>query len=196
MKAIAYKRPAGPRTLTVTKRGRREAPEASIIVPVAVDARTQCHVTPSSPAAYMAECLDIRNGDSILEPHAGTGNLLQAVFDAGANIEQVRAVEINHQLLDATRQRFPELVSYQSDFLEWAKTAHKFNKIIMNPPFSNYKQHIKAAVGLLEAGGVLVALLPVTFNVEGFELLDELNADTFTSAKVRTKIVKYTKDQP
>lgn len=191
MKASAYQNPAGPRTLTVTKRGRREAPEQELPAVVAVSSRTECHVTPSKVADYMADCLEICASDSILEPHAGTGNLLQAVFDAGAIIEQVLAVEINSQLLEATRQRFPELVSYQTDFLEWAKTARKFNKIIMNPPFSNYKQHIKAAVGLLEVGGVLVALVPASFNAEGFEVLDELNADTFAAAKVRTKIVKF-----
>ena len=194
MKASAYQSPEGVRRLVVHRRERREAPEAEIIKPLAVDYRTQCHVTPSDPAAYMAECLNIKAGDSILEPHAGTGNLLQAVFDEGADIEQVRAVEINSQLIGATLDRFPELICHQADFLKWAKTAPRFDKIIMNPPFSNYKLHVSTALDLLKPGGVLVALLPVTFNWEGFETLDELDSETFSSAKVRTKIVKFTNE--
>ncbi|CTQ47615.1 hypothetical protein LAL4801_06077 [Roseibium aggregatum] len=65
----------------------------------------------------------------------------------------------------------------------------------MNPPFSQVRKHMKAARSLLGRNGhqgpsTLVALVPITFEHEGAETMDILPEDTFSTCRVRTKIVR------
>jgi len=64
----------------------------------------------------------------------------------------------------------------------------------MNPPFKAIKKHINAALSLLGTDAhdtaVLVALVPVTFNHDEAETLEELPRDTFSTAQVSTKIIR------
>jgi hypothetical protein len=68
-----------------------------------------------------------------------------------------------------------------------------FDAVIMNPPFRKVREHIKTALGLLKDGGALVALVPVTF--QGGDEIMRLDADTFSAAKVHTKIIKIVKGE-
>lgn len=73
-----------------------------------------------------------------------------------------------------------------------------YPRIIMNPPFSEVRKHIAAALTLLGRGGheahaVLVALVPTTFVHPNAETLEILPTDTFATAKVHTKIIRITK---
>ncbi|MBL4656965.1 MAG: hypothetical protein JKX73_03120 [Flavobacteriales bacterium] len=65
----------------------------------------------------------------------------------------------------------------------------------MNPPFKKVRQHIKAALSLLGNGGhdcaVLIALVPITYQHEDMETLEELPRDTFSTAQVSTKIIRF-----
>ena len=84
-----------------------------------------------------------------------------------------------------------------------ARGKVQFPNVIMNPPFSDVRKHITAAMSLMGSGGhsdfetggpyraTLVALVPITFERDGFETLEHLPDDTFSTAKVRTKIVRY-----
>ncbi|TIV71799.1 MAG: methyltransferase type 11, partial [Mesorhizobium sp.] len=86
-------------------------------------------------------------------------------------------------------------------FLEWAAEVEgrvEYPRIIMNPPFSEVRKHIAAALTLLGRGGheahaVLVALVPTTFVHPNAETLEILPTDTFATAKVHTKIIRITK---
>lgn len=181
-----YTRPNKPKTITVTRRARNFALDApQVPKPLAVSASTECHVTPPEVAGRMADYLELEPGLRVLEPSAGTGNLIESVIDYGCNVV---AVEKHHDLCNVVRDRFPTVEVHQCDFLDFFGT---FDRVIINPPFKTVKQHIAHALTLLSAGGVMVALVPVTF--AGGELLETLPAGTFKNAAVTTKIVRFYK---
>jgi len=109
-------------------------------------------------------------GRRVLEPSAGTGNILQAVWNAttGCDCVRVVAVEINQQLADRLREnRNKRLYANDQtfdircgDFLECNGDLGKFDAILMNPPFANGQdiKHIKHAITFLKPGGRLVAI--------------------------------------
>ncbi|MEW5249893.1 hypothetical protein [Microbulbifer discodermiae] len=162
------------------------------VEPIAVDATTECHITPALVASRMAEYLDIPAG-RILEPSAGTGALVAALLEKGHPAEQIVAIERHSSLKSALLRRLEgepvEIIC--GDFLEYAKGARvNFSGVLMNPPFRKVRQHVDAALSLLYSGGALVALVPDTFQHDAAEEIETLPNDIFALAKVRTKIVR------
>ncbi len=166
-----------------------------VVKPLVVDAGTECHVTPQDVSAKMVNYLDLVDGDCVLEPQGGTGNLVEAVLQADLSVSVV-TVERHVELSNFIAERFKEYSNVSvinSCFLEYSqgrKAERSFNKIIMNPPFKNVKKHISAALDLLETSGCLVALVPITFSHPNAVTLETLSNDTFGTAKVNTKIIK------
>jgi 16S rRNA G1207 methylase RsmC len=121
----------------------------------------QLFSTPPTLAARMAKLADIKSNDRVLEPSAGTGNLLQAIFDAQP-MANVFAIEINHALCDALSIRLLSMGEVIcQDFLT-CTTEHlgRYDEIVMNPPFHKGVDvtHIKHALSFLKSDGILVAL--------------------------------------
>lgn len=118
----------------------------------------QYYPTPEAIAAEAVEMAAIGETDVVLEPSAGQGGIAQ-----GLPIERTTCVEISKLHCDILTARGFNTI--QADFIEWAKTAPKFDRVVMNPPFSEgrAKAHIEAASGLLNPGGRLVAILPASF---------------------------------
>lgn len=174
--------------------------EVAICKPIIVDRGTECHVTPPDVASRMIYYLNPSEHERVLEPSAGTGNLVQALLDAGVHDEDITTIERNYQLHEHLKDRFAHSLGgmFSYDFLEWAAAQHptsKWDCIIMNPPFSKVKQHIEAAVSLLRDDySNLVALVPVTFNDDRFSTVEFLPEDTFAACKVRTKIIDWIGD--
>lgn len=191
MKPACYTMKRPPERLTVRKRG-EFAPLAKIETPeiVAVDKFTECHVTPPDVAARMVRYLGPQGDYLTLEPSAGTGNLTRALLAAGCNAGCIVQVERHIRL----SQGLPDTGQIVNRcFLEYAGEIEGlaiFARCVMNPPFSDVRKHVAAALGLLQPGGVLVALVPVTFRHDLAETLEELPADTFATAKVYTKIIR------
>lgn len=186
MNPAVYTRPAKPMRLEVRRRRdfaaieKREAPAI-----VAVDKTTECHVTPQDVARRMVAHLGSLSEGRTLEPSAGTGSLSRALIEAGHDRGRLLQVE-RHHTLAALLDPYGDVI--QRCFLEYAEeTRDRFARIVMNPPFRPVRQHIAAARRLLEPGGVLVALVPVTFEGEALELL---GPDTFAAAKVHTKLIQ------
>lgn len=131
-----------------------------------------------------------------LEPSAGTGNITRALLDSGHSRYELCQVE-RHNSMAAALHKYGPVIN--RCFLEYAADARgkvEFPRIIMNPPFSDVRKHIAAARSLMGSGGhaeapTLVALVPVTFEADGMETLEHLPDDTFATAKVRTKIVRF-----
>ena len=116
--------------------------------------------TPEEIAAKMVTFAEIEPTDLILEPSAGSGNLLKALYNEHPDHPRanVLAIEINNQLANYL-EKFGEVS--RCDFLETSDSSMAgFNKIIMNPPFDRGAdiKHIKRALESLEPGGRLVAL--------------------------------------
>lgn len=128
---------------------------------VQVVSAPQLFPTPPDLAARVVGLADIGPEMRILEPSAGTGNLISAALDF-VEPRLISAVEINPSLANALPSRFKGMAVYPGDFL--SKTAWElmgpFDRIIMNPPFKNGADidHIMHARAMLKPGGRLVAI--------------------------------------
>ncbi len=162
----------------------------------------QAFYTPASLAARMVELADIQDGHEVLEPSAGSGNILRAIRAAGHNGSvRVTAVEINEGIIDPVS--IAQTVRYE-DFM--TADLGTFDRIVMNPPFTKGQdvKHILRAISLLRSGGILVAicgdgsnqnakLRPVVEEMGGtWEVLPE---KTFSESgtNVRTVLLRITK---
>jgi len=113
--------------------------------------------TPQEVAATMLDCLDLR-GATVLEPSAGSGNLVHECLSRGA--AEVLWCEIEPKLqsiLTSIRNATPAH-SY-ADFLQLhpADVSH-VDLIVMNPPFSADEAHILHAWEVAPPGCEIVAL--------------------------------------
>lgn len=198
-----YRRPDKPLFLNVTRR-RDPAPLATLdlAAPVMVDKTTECHVTPADVAGRMVEYLGPMFCDCMtLEPSAGTGQLTRALLAAGQSKFEICQIERHNTLAAQLHKLAPTINRCFLEYAEEARGKVEFPRVIMNPPFSQVRQHVAAALSLMGNNGhnvapVLVALVPVTFHHPDAETLETLPPDTFETAKVNTKIIRiYTECQ-
>jgi predicted RNA methylase len=127
--------------------------------------------TPEELARLMVERAEIEEGDNILEPSAGVGNLVRAVYahvtDEVARSLSISMVEIDpkrcEQLVATFKDRPIDVAC--DDFCQmedenWAMAHELFNVVLMNPPFSRNQDidHIRLAWDYLAPKGRLVAL--------------------------------------
>lgn len=158
--------------------------------------------TPPEIAKRVVELADIQDGNRILEPSAGTGNLLLAIQPS--HLKKTVAVELNSQLADILRNRGQgwnnlcvEVVN--GDFLSQNGNLGKFDRIVMNPPFDHGSdiKHIQHALGFLNPGGKLVAICANgPRQQEAFKDADQwidLPEGSFDGTGVRTAIVVLTR---
>lgn len=110
--------------------------------------------TPKGESKTMATLARIKEGDDVLEPSAGNGNLADAAKAAGANVD---VIEISSQLRDILTAKGYTVVA--QDFGSFTPTK-QYDAILMNPPFSNRQDadHIMRAFTMLKPGGRLVAI--------------------------------------
>lgn len=119
----------------------------------------QFYPTPDVIARAAIELANFGPDDTALEPSAGQGGI------ADHFPVQHRAVCVEVSKLHCDILRAKGFVTVRADFLEWAATAPKFDKIVMNPPFSEGRAltHLQAAAALLKPAGRIVAVLPASF---------------------------------
>jgi len=194
MNKSVYARPNKPARLEVKI---RRTPERafSLTVPEVpeVDKTTECHVTPDWVAVRMVESMRVEPTSRILEPEAGTGNLIASILDdfPEANIQGIEKHVTLYNTLRKRFEMFPGVQIKNRCFLEYAQTEDgRFDRIIMNPPFRHARQHVEAAKRVLSQTGICVALVPVTFEDAEAEVIETLPSDTFSSARVATKIIR------
>ena len=152
---------------------------------VQVVSAPQLFPTPPDVARRMVDLAGVLPGHRVLEPSAGTGNILKAIGDQPDKV----AVEISPSLVQMlARCGVSGLQIHQADFLA-CRDLGTFDRIVMNPPFEKGSdiKHIRHALTMLKPGGVLVAicangprqrekLIPIA------ETWEDLPADTFKAA--------------
>jgi len=117
----------------------------------------QYYPTPATVAAAAVELAQIGPDHQVLEPSAGQGHLAALLPQ-----ERLTCVELAPLHVQILRQRGFETV--QGDFIRWAASAPRFDRVVMNPPFADGRAlaHLEAAAQLVEPGGRLVAVLPAS----------------------------------
>lgn len=110
--------------------------------------------TPKELIDEMIEHLNLTETDTILEPSAGKGDIIDALKNKGySNVECCEVSETLRKIL-----KFKNHKVVEDNFLNLNK---KYTKIIMNPPFENGQDidHIYHAYNLLHYGGTLVTIM-------------------------------------
>jgi len=171
-----------------------------------VDAGTECHTTPDHVADLMVSYLNYEHATlntasmGVLEPHAGTGQLVAAMLRAGIMGGFINTVELHYKLVEHMRGRFEgtSVNLNQGDFLTDYKIFEYSpreeysgeQRIICNPPFKKIIAHMDQVYKCLRPEGVAICLVPITYKKIDHEVLETLDSDTFAHAKVNTKIIK------
>jgi predicted RNA methylase len=120
--------------------------------------------TPRPIAARMAEIVKahVEPGARILEPSFGLGRLYEPFADIEGLRERWVAVENAGECVRAVVQALRRIEIQERDFLATRaeELGGQFDAAIMNPPFKQGTdvRHIKHALGMVRAGGILVSL--------------------------------------
>ena len=144
------------------------------------DGKEDFFATPRDLADRMVQSLGVsypRGGKiRILEPSAGDGALADAVRREDQRMSDVwseRGLVADIVCVEENPDRAAVLAAKQyrvvkTDFLQMSVPVDqmKFDKIIMNPPFSNYQEcaHLWHAYQMLKPGGTLVAVISDAVN--------------------------------
>lgn len=164
--------------------------------PVArVHADTQLFVSPDPVCQKLVTLGDIRPGNRVLEPSAGTGAILRAVLAAEPSA-CCHCVEMNAALAEHLKITFPTVGVTCADFLGHSQQP-VYDRIIMNPPFRHGDdlKHIRHALSMLAPGGKLVAVCASGPRQQrAFKdiatWMEELPGGTFVYTGVSTMIVR------
>lgn len=158
----------------------------------------QFYPTPPELANKMVSLVDWKRVNKILEPSAGTGNLVKAITSKRKHID-VDCAEIDPKLQAILKDAGFNVVA--SDFLT-APLFTRYDAIIMNPPFRNGIHHLIKAVNLVEkSGGQVVCLLNASSmtktDLQGkilstllnkYEAKVEYLQNAFSNAEVKTNV--------
>lgn len=153
----------------------------------------QFYPTPDVVARAAVGLAEIEPGHACLEPSAGTGALAVLM---PADTQCVELSKLHARVLSAKGLKVEN-----TDFLQFAQTERRFDRIVMNPPFSQGRAaaHVQAAAGLVKSGGRLVAVLPAS--MRGKSLVDgwagrwsEVFANEFAGTSVSVAI--YSAEAP
>ena len=167
--------------------------------------------TPKNIAEMMCELADLSDNSHVLEPSCGRGDLADVIYEQ--NIATLTGIELNPD-----NKRYLDEKPYKTmigiDFLAFAEDSevlHNWTHVIMNPPFSRQQDidHIRAAFGILNPGGILVSVVSVSpffrsnkKSIEFRDWLDANNAEIIdvpagafkaSGTNIPTKIIKIVK---
>lgn len=129
----------------------------------------QFYPTPERLAKIAVETAEIGDTHMVGELSAGQGGIADHLPK-----DRTTCVEISPLHCQILRAKGHQVI--EADFLAWSETtAQRFDRIVINPPFSEgrWQAHTAAAASLLNPGGRLVAILPAS--AKGKDLLPELD---------------------
>jgi predicted RNA methylase len=143
--------------------------------------------TPDELAELMVDSAFIANEHRVLEPSAGDGQIVRAIYRChpAADVTCIEIDERRVMSLRAAGFRVNHVTFEQFA----AETIARFDRILMNPPFTvpgnalAWLTHVELAIDLLRPGGRLVALVPGGFLFQSgtrFERLRALVGDNYT----------------
>ena len=154
----------------------------------------QYYPTPSELAEIAVAHADLRDGMTSLEPSAGQGGIADYM-----HVGKTVCVEVSDLHCKILQEKGHRWIA--GDFLS-IDMQDKFDRIIMNPPFSDgrWQAHVEHAAGMLADGGVLVAIVPSSangkFTMPGYliEWLGVYN-DCFAGTSVSVTMMRVTRGE-
>lgn len=158
----------------------------------------QFYPTPGWLAEKLVEAAGVAEGHAVLEPSAGLGALADLLPKDGTTCVEVSGLHC--KVLEAKGHTVA-----RGDFLQWVSSAGRFDRVVMNPPFSagRWEAHVEAAAGLLKPGGRLAAILPSGARARAPDLLPGCSLewhgqfdDAFPGASVSVVIMTATTATP
>ncbi|MFI0827252.1 class I SAM-dependent methyltransferase [Streptomyces roseolus] len=162
------------------------------------------YATPPALARQIVDAAGVYAGHTVLEPSAGAGALVGEITSRGGLVD---AYEIDERRADILRGRGDCRRVFAGDFLaqDPMEYAEGFDRIVMNPPFSNGLDHILHALQFMKDSGHLVSVMSAGLmwwsdrkSTEFRELVEEVGGeiellpeDSFavSGTKVRTCLV-------
>lgn len=122
--------------------------------------------TPENLIDKMIEFADLKDGTVILEPSAGSGNIVTRLYEKAKKVQYQRylyevKIDVDCIEVDPRLQHILRGSGYRvifDDFLRF-HTFKKYDTIIMNPPFSNGDEHLLHALEMQKDGGKVICLL-------------------------------------
>jgi len=159
--------------------------------------------TPKELVKQMIEMAELKEKDSILEPSAGKGAIVDEI-----KIGDLFVNELNEKNYKVLLEEYKQATNY--DFME--SSLGLFDKIIMNPPFSRQQDidHILRAFDHLKKGGMLVSIVSESpffrvnkKSVEFRKFLEDNNAEIIknpdgsfkeSGTMINTRIIKIIKE--
>jgi phospholipid N-methyltransferase len=121
--------------------------------------------TPPAVVKRLLELAQIEPGMRVLEPSAGTGNILKAIIPSADKV----AVEVNPEFIPKLALCGSGILVVEGDFLAIPNARLRpFDRVVMNPPFAPRQadiRHVNHALTFLKPGGRLVSVMSssVTF---------------------------------
>jgi phospholipid N-methyltransferase len=113
--------------------------------------------TPPEIVAKMIDRADVGAGMAVLEPSAGTGNILDAIRANHPEHVSLACYEVSHRLRGILSMKG---YAPKDDFTD-DEPAPIFDRVLMNPPFENGQDmaHVRRAFEWLKPGGRLIAIM-------------------------------------
>lgn len=115
--------------------------------------------TPSSLAQEMVRLAEIRNGDAILEPSAGRGAIVKAIYNEYPYMSVYGYEIMENNIKHLTK--IPHFKLLGTDFMRDCDCTVGFDVIIANPPFAKNQDidHVLKMYSVLNRGGRLVSVI-------------------------------------
>lgn len=108
--------------------------------------------TPPELAKELVALAGVRKDSRVLEPEAGIGNIADAAKEVTDHVDCIERMTDFCEILKLKKHNV-----IGNDLLT-AETAPIYDAVVMNPPFSEEREHIKRAFDFLRPGGSLVAV--------------------------------------
>lgn len=169
---------------------------------------SEFYPTPRNLINKMLEGIDFRTIQSVLEPSAGKGDIVDRVIEnfqaskgyyTKENNWDIDCIEIDQNLRHILTGKGHRVV--HDDFLTY-NTYKKYDLIVMNPPFIDGDKHLLQAFEMQKSGGQIVCLLNAETLLNPYSnsrkdlarQLEEYNAeieyiqDAFSDAERKTRV--------
>lgn len=128
--------------------------------------------TPSDLADELVRLAEIRNTDTVLEPSAGRGAIIEAIRRSNEHC-YIDAFELMPENVSILKSKCSNLTAnpshlwfsvWQADFLEqvdFERNQNHYDRIIANPPFTKNQDidHVMAMWKCLKPGGRIVSIM-------------------------------------